>query len=132
VSTGGDRNTRPLLDLRISVIDRCNFRLHYCMPREIFGRDFVFVRREQILSFGRDHPTGRPAARRGVGRFCWLEVLEPAGAADRALADRDDLVGREPGGERGVGEPASLMEGMARIAARYPMAGCRAGRWLGR
>ncbi|BAS14460.1 cyclic pyranopterin monophosphate synthase [Arthrobacter sp. Hiyo8] len=34
---------RPLRDLRISVTDRCNFRCVYCMPKEIFGRDFVFM-----------------------------------------------------------------------------------------
>ena len=42
---------RPLRDLRISVTDRCNFRCTYCMPREIFGRDFEFLRREELLSF---------------------------------------------------------------------------------
>src|SRR5712691_3477767 len=42
---------RPLHDLRISVTDRCNFRCSYCMPREVFGRDFVFLPRDQILSF---------------------------------------------------------------------------------
>jgi cyclic pyranopterin phosphate synthase len=42
---------RPLRDLRISVTDRCNFRCTYCMPREIFGRDFEFLRREDLLTF---------------------------------------------------------------------------------
>jgi len=42
---------RPLRDLRISVTDRCNFRCTYCMPREIFGRDFEFLRRDELLSF---------------------------------------------------------------------------------
>ena len=42
---------RPLRDLRISVTDRCNFRCVYCMPREIFGRDYVFMPREQLLTF---------------------------------------------------------------------------------
>ncbi|WP_068672602.1 GTP 3',8-cyclase MoaA [Oceanobacillus sp. Castelsardo] len=46
-----DKFGRPLKDLRISVIDRCNFRCRYCMPKEIFGRDFVFMPREQLLSF---------------------------------------------------------------------------------
>ncbi|KKE78179.1 MULTISPECIES: GTP 3',8-cyclase MoaA [Bacillaceae] len=46
-----DKFGRPLKDLRISVIDRCNFRCTYCMPKEIFGRDFVFMPREQLLSF---------------------------------------------------------------------------------
>ncbi|QHS22493.1 GTP 3',8-cyclase MoaA [Virgibacillus sp. MSP4-1] len=46
-----DKLGRPLRDLRISVIDRCNFRCTYCMPREIFGRDFAFMPKEELLSF---------------------------------------------------------------------------------
>jgi len=42
---------RPLRDLRISVTDRCNFRCTYCMPREVFGRDYAFLPRDQVLSF---------------------------------------------------------------------------------
>ncbi len=38
-------------DLRISVTDRCNFRCRYCMPREVYGADWEFLKREQILSF---------------------------------------------------------------------------------
>src|SRR6266702_684691 len=46
-----DTLARPLRDLRISVTDRCQFRCTYCMPREVFGRDFVFLPREQLLTF---------------------------------------------------------------------------------
>jgi GTP 3',8-cyclase len=46
-----DRLKRPLHDLRISVTDRCNFRCTYCMPREIYGRDYEFLPREQLLTF---------------------------------------------------------------------------------
>lgn len=42
---------RPLRDLRISVTDRCNLRCTYCMPREIFGPDYAFLPREELLSF---------------------------------------------------------------------------------
>src|SRR5207248_1749365 len=42
---------RPLRDLRLSVTDRCNFRCTYCMPKEVFGRDYVFLDRAEILSF---------------------------------------------------------------------------------
>jgi cyclic pyranopterin phosphate synthase len=42
---------RPIRDLRISVTDRCNFRCTYCMPKEIFGRDFAFLPRSMVLSF---------------------------------------------------------------------------------
>ena len=46
-----DRHGRPLRDLRISVTDRCNFRCAYCMPKEIFGRDFAFLERDALLTF---------------------------------------------------------------------------------
>ena len=46
-----DRLGRAMRDLRISVTDRCNFRCTYCMPKEIFGRDFEFLPRDQVLRF---------------------------------------------------------------------------------
>lgn len=42
---------RPVRDLRVSVTDRCNFRCTYCMPREVFGPDHVFLPRDQLLTF---------------------------------------------------------------------------------
>jgi GTP 3',8-cyclase len=45
-----DRLNRPLETLRISVTDRCNFRCVYCMPKEVYGRDFAFLERSQLLS----------------------------------------------------------------------------------
>ena len=46
-----DTRGRPLLDLRISVTDRCSFRCDYCMPIEAFGQDAVFLPRSEILTF---------------------------------------------------------------------------------
>lgn len=46
-----DRLGRPLRDLRISVTDRCNFRCSYCMPKEVFDRDYVFLPQTSLLSF---------------------------------------------------------------------------------
>ena len=46
-----DNLARPLHDLRISVTDRCNLRCTYCMPREVFGKGFVFLQRSDLLSF---------------------------------------------------------------------------------
>jgi cyclic pyranopterin phosphate synthase len=46
-----DRHGRPLRDLRISVTDRCNFRCVYCMPKEVFGKDFQFLERKALLTF---------------------------------------------------------------------------------
>src|SRR6266850_839770 len=48
---GLDTRGRRLHDLRISVTDRCNVRCIYCMPREVFGPDYKFLAREQLLSF---------------------------------------------------------------------------------
>ncbi len=46
-----DTRGRHLRDLRISVTDRCNFRCTYCMPKEVYGRDFQFLERSQLLTF---------------------------------------------------------------------------------
>jgi cyclic pyranopterin phosphate synthase len=46
-----DRHQRSLHDLRISVMDRCNFRCPYCMPEEKFRKGFKFLRRHERLSF---------------------------------------------------------------------------------
>ncbi|MBC7870833.1 MAG: GTP 3',8-cyclase MoaA [Chitinophagaceae bacterium] len=46
-----DQFNRPLRDLRISVTDRCNFRCTYCMPSEIFGENYTFLPRSEILTF---------------------------------------------------------------------------------
>jgi len=46
-----DRLGRPLHDLRISVTDRCNFRCGYCMPKEVFDRDYTFLPQSSLLSF---------------------------------------------------------------------------------
>ncbi|MWV44621.1 GTP 3',8-cyclase MoaA [Paenibacillus sp. HJL G12] len=46
-----DQLARPMRDLRISVTDRCNFRCTYCMPKEIFGDDYAFMPKEQLLSW---------------------------------------------------------------------------------
>ncbi|MEO6078963.1 MAG: GTP 3',8-cyclase MoaA [Steroidobacteraceae bacterium] len=46
-----DRLNRPLRDLRISVMDRCNFRCPYCMPRERFHEHYAFLKTTERLSF---------------------------------------------------------------------------------
>jgi len=42
---------RPLRDLRISVTDRCNFRCSYCMPKEVFDKDYAYLPHQSLLSF---------------------------------------------------------------------------------
>ncbi|MFI4927696.1 MAG: GTP 3',8-cyclase MoaA [Burkholderiales bacterium] len=46
-----DRLGRPLRDLRISVTDRCNFRCSYCMPKEVFDKDYQYLPHASLLSF---------------------------------------------------------------------------------
>lgn len=46
-----DKLGRPIRDLRLSVTDRCNFRCDYCMPKEVFGDDFVFLPKNELLTF---------------------------------------------------------------------------------
>ncbi|TSI05200.1 GTP 3',8-cyclase MoaA [Lysinibacillus sp. BW-2-10] len=46
-----DQLNRPIRDLRLSVTDRCNFRCTYCMPKEVFGDDYVFLPKNELLTF---------------------------------------------------------------------------------
>lgn len=64
-----DTLARPLRDLRISVTDRCNFRCRYCMPREVFGRDYEFMARDQLLTFEELERVARVAAGLGVAKI---------------------------------------------------------------
>jgi len=64
-----DLLARPLCDLRISVTDRCNLRCGYCMPREVFGTDFAFLERSELLSFEEIERIARLAAGEGVRRI---------------------------------------------------------------
>jgi cyclic pyranopterin phosphate synthase len=64
-----DTLQRPLHDLRISVTDRCNFRCTYCMPREVFGHDFAFLPRQDLLSFEEISRLARVFVGHGVERF---------------------------------------------------------------
>jgi len=60
---------RPLRDLRISVTDRCNFRCTYCMPKEVFGRDYQFLERGELLSFEEIERVARSFVRHGVRKL---------------------------------------------------------------
>lgn len=46
-----DQHSRPMRDLRISVTDKCNFRCSYCMPPELIGPDYQFLRESEQLTF---------------------------------------------------------------------------------
>ena len=64
-----DRLARPLRDPRISATDRCQFRCTYCMPREVFGRDFAFLPRAELLTFEELARLGRVFASLGVRKL---------------------------------------------------------------
>ncbi len=88
-----DTLQRPLRDLRISVTDRCNLRCTYCMPREIFGKDFVFLPRAELLSFE--------------------EIVRVAGIFARLGVQKIRLTGGEPLMRHGV---EHLIEALAKLA----------------
>ncbi len=60
---------RPLHDLRISVTDRCNFRCVYCMPRDVFGHDYRFMDRKELLTFEEIERIARAFAAHGVRKI---------------------------------------------------------------
>ena len=60
---------RPLHDLRISVTDRCNFRCVYCMPKEVFGRDYEFLPRAQLLDYEEIERLARAFVAHGVRKI---------------------------------------------------------------
>jgi cyclic pyranopterin phosphate synthase len=60
---------RPLRDLRISVTDRCNFRCVYCMPKEVFGRDYRFLERRELLTFEEIERLARLFVEHGVEKI---------------------------------------------------------------
>ena len=64
-----DRLGRPIHDLRISVTDRCNFRCTSCMPKEVYGRDYAFLPRDQVLSFEEIERVARAFTSLGVRKL---------------------------------------------------------------
>lgn len=64
-----DTLDRPLRDLRISVTDRCNFRCTYCMPKEVFGPDYAFLKRSELLTYEEITRVARVFVRLGVEKI---------------------------------------------------------------
>ena len=81
-----DRLGRPIRDLRVSVTDRCNFRCVYCMPKEVFGRDYPFLPRAQLLTFEELERLARLFA--GVG----VEKIRITGGEPLVRRDVETLV----------------------------------------
>ncbi len=81
-----DTLTRPLHDLRVSVTDRCNFRCRYCMPKEVFGRDYEFLARELLLTF--EEITRVAGAAAGLG----VEKIRITGGEPLLRRDLESLI----------------------------------------
>jgi cyclic pyranopterin phosphate synthase len=64
-----DRLNRPLHDLRISVTDRCNFRCSYCMPKEVFTKDYPYLPHSDLLTFEEISRLARAFATLGVRKI---------------------------------------------------------------
>jgi cyclic pyranopterin phosphate synthase len=97
-----DRLGRPLHDLRISVTDRCNFRCTYCMPKEIFGADYAFLPRSEVLTFEEIERVARVFVGLGV------EKLRLTGGEPLVRRDLPILVALLAGIRRPDGGPLDL------------------------
>jgi cyclic pyranopterin phosphate synthase len=97
-----DTLKRPLRDLRISVTDRCNFRCVYCMPKEVFGRDFAFMPRDQLLTFEEITRLARIAMDHGVRK------IRLTGGEPLLRKGIEDLVGMLAALRTPEGEPPDL------------------------
>ena len=103
---------RPLRDLRISVTDRCNFRCTYCMPKEVFGRDYEFLPASELLTFEEIERLARVFVGHGVEKIrltggepllrrdlenlsrCWLRI----DGLDLTLTTNGSLLARKARG----------------------------------
>src|SRR5271155_4859402 len=86
-----DQRGRPLHDLRISVMDRCNFRCPYCMPKEQFHESYRFLKSHERLSFDEIVRLARLFASLGVRK------LRLTGGEPLLRAHLADLIGDPPG-----------------------------------
>jgi cyclic pyranopterin phosphate synthase len=104
-----DARGRQLRDLRVSVTDRCNFRCVYCMPKEVFGRDYAFLPHAELLTFEeiarlarvfKAHGIekirltgGEPLLRKNIERL--IEMLRLIGGLDITLTTNGALLARK-------------------------------------
>jgi cyclic pyranopterin phosphate synthase len=85
-----DQFARPLHDLRISVMDRCNFRCPYCMPKEQFHEHYRFLKSDERLSFDEILRLARVFAGLGVRKIGDLTAIP--GIEDIALTTNGVLL----------------------------------------
>jgi cyclic pyranopterin phosphate synthase len=112
-----DARGRQLRDLRVSVTDRCNFRCVYCMPKDVFGRDYPFLPHSALLTFEeiarlarvfKAHGVekvrltgGEPLLRKNVERL--IEMLAAIGGLDLTLTTNGSLLERKARGLKAAG-----------------------------
>ena len=112
-----DTRRRPMHDLRISVTDRCNFRCVYCMPKDVYGRDFPFLPHAELLTFEEITRVagvfvrlgvrkirltgGEPLLRRNLERL--IEMLASLGDVDITLTTNGALLARKARSLRDAG-----------------------------
>jgi GTP 3',8-cyclase len=97
-----DRLARPLRDLRISVTDRCNFRCVYCMPKEVFDRDYAFLPHSSLLSFEEITRVARLFVAHGV------QKIRLTGGEPLLRKNLEDLVAMLAGLRTPQGQPLDL------------------------
>jgi cyclic pyranopterin phosphate synthase len=109
---------RPIRDLRISVMDRCNFRCPYCMPRETFHESYRFLKTTERLSFEEIVRLARLFARQGVRK------LRLTGGEPLLRPNLTDLIG-DLSSLQGIDDVALTTNGMllAKYAAELKAAG---------
>jgi GTP 3',8-cyclase len=109
---------RPLRDLRVSVTDRCNFRCPYCMPAEVFGADYPFLKASQLMSLDELRRILRAFVSLGV------EKLRITGGEPLMRSDVPDLI-RVAKEELGIPDVALTTNGwmLAKLAPALKKAG---------
>lgn len=109
---------RPLHDLRISVTDRCNFRCTYCMPKDVFDREYQFLPHADLLTFEEIERLtrvlvergvrkvrltgGEPLLRRGIEDLV-ARLAQIGGVEDLTMTTNGTLLGRKAGALAGAG-----------------------------
>jgi cyclic pyranopterin phosphate synthase len=110
-----DKLNRPLETLRISITDRCNFRCVYCMPKEVYGRDHVFLERKELLSLEEIARVAAVFAGLGV-RVVRITGGEPL--VRRNVEHLVELLGEIPGLEIALTTNGALLPQKAEALAR--------------
>lgn len=119
-----DQRARPLRDLRISVTDRCNFRCNYCMPKEVFDKDYAYLPHKALLSFEEITRIAKVFISLGV------QKIRLTGGEPLLRKDIEQLIGQLASLRTTQGEPLDLTlttngSLLARKAAALKAAGLR-------